>query len=180
MLYEGEVALANDLRTTEFNMITLPIGVSIGDYIDIRMTVPSGQDYIVISKKKVLNISGETITMNLTEDEILIMNGAIVEGYIMKASNIYAIKYIDEIQTQATPTYPVSTAVANLILSDPNIVETAKNQFKSRYSNDQRSNINGQVDQYINESLNNVEQGIRDQIENAKKAREQYLSSIGM
>ena len=34
-----------DLRTQEYNMIALPTTLAEGDYIDIRLTLPNGQDY---------------------------------------------------------------------------------------------------------------------------------------
>lgn len=42
----------NDVRQEEFNMIVLPTQITTGDYVDIRLTLPSGQSYIVVSKKK--------------------------------------------------------------------------------------------------------------------------------
>ena len=34
-------------RLMEYNMLTLPSTLKIGDYVDVRFTVPSGQDYII-------------------------------------------------------------------------------------------------------------------------------------
>ena len=42
----------NDLREQEYNMITLPVDLKDDDVIDIRLRIPSGEDYIVQSKKE--------------------------------------------------------------------------------------------------------------------------------
>ena len=46
----------DDLRLQEYNMLELPVKINVDDYIDVRLTLPTGQDYIVISKKRVIDI----------------------------------------------------------------------------------------------------------------------------
>ena len=94
LVYEGE-AVTNDIRYVEYNMLVLPTTIMVGDYIDIRLTLPSGQDLIVVSKKEVKSMLGDTIGLELSEGEILMMESAIVEAYIMTASKLYAIQYIE-------------------------------------------------------------------------------------
>ena len=43
----------DDVRNQEYNMLVLPVDVITGDFVDVRLQLPTGQDYIVISKKKV-------------------------------------------------------------------------------------------------------------------------------
>ena len=162
----------NDLRIVEYNMITLPTTLNIGDTIDIRMSLGSGADLIVVSKKEVKDIFGNTITLNLSEAEILLMNSAIVEAYTTNTANIYAIQYIDAvIQEQATGTYVPSPEVRDLITRDPNIVTKAKNEF-TQASRDLVTSELSKGDEA------NKEAGIKTQIENAKKAREAYLNGL--
>ena len=52
LVYEDE-QLTSDVRYVEYNMLVLPTTVAVGDYIDIRLTLPNGQDLIVISKKQI-------------------------------------------------------------------------------------------------------------------------------
>lgn len=42
----------NDTRIQEYNMILLPSQINTDEYVDIRLRLPSGLDYIVVSKKK--------------------------------------------------------------------------------------------------------------------------------
>ena len=174
-----ENGISNDLRKIEYNMLTLPININTGDVIDVRITFSNGQDLIVLSKKEIKNIEGNTVTFYLTEDEILLLNSAIVESYIMTASNIYVAKYTDPgMQEKATITYMPTSEVLSLINSDSNIVEKAKNGIIERYKTDIRGQMNSAINQYSENALTNIETGIKKQIENAQKAREEYLTGI--
>lgn len=174
-----ENTVTKDVRTMEYNMLTLPINLTIGDYVDIRITFPDGQDFIVIAKKEIKNIQGNTVTFDMSEADIVMLNSAIVESYIMKASNIYIAKYVEPgMQEKAANTYVPTAEVIRLIETDSNIVSTAKNELTSRFDANIRSQMNSTVNQYSEQGLTNVEEGIQKQIEDAKKAREEYLSSL--
>ena len=174
-----ENTVTKDVRTMEYNMLTLPINLTIGDYVDIRITFPDGQDFIVIAKKEIKNIQGNTVTFDMSEADIVMLNSAIVESYIMKASNIYIAKYVEPgMQEKAANTYVPTAEVMRLIETDSNIVSTAKNELTSRFDANIRSQMNSTVNQYSEQGLTNVEEGIQKQIEDAKKAREEYLSSL--
>ena len=174
-----ENTVTKDVRTMEYNMLTLPINLTIGDYVDIRITFPDGQDFIVIAKKEIKNIQGNTVTFDMSEADIVMLNSAIVESYIMKASNIYIAKYVEPgMQEKAANTYVPTAEVIRLIETDSNIVSTAKNELTSRFDANIRSQMNSTVNQYSEQGLTNVEEEIQKQIEDAKKAREEYLSSL--
>lgn len=174
-----ENTVTKDVRTMEYNMLTLPINLTIGDYVDIRITFPDGQDFIVIAKKEIKNIQGNTVTFDMSEVDIVMLNSAIVESYIMKASNIYIAKYVEPgMQEKAANTYVPTAEVIRLIETDSNIVSTAKNELTSRFDANIRNQMNSTVNQYSEQGLTNVEEGIQKQIEDAKKAREEYLSSL--
>ena len=172
--------VTNDIRTMEYNMFTLPINVDIGDFVDIRITFPNGQDYIIASKKEIKNIQGNIITFELPEQDILMLNSAIVESYIMTASNIYIAKYVEPgLQEKATNTYTPTAEVVKLIASDSNIVSSAKKELAEKFNTDLRNNdMNSSSSQYSENALTNVEAGLKQQIENAQKAREQYLTGL--
>ena len=174
-----ENTVTKDVRTMEYNMLTLPINLTIGDYVDIRITFPDGQDFIVIAKKEIKNIQGNTVTFDMSEADIVMLNSAIVESYIMKASNIYIAKYVEPgMQEKAANTYVPTAEVIRLFETDSNIVSTAKNELTSRFDANIRNQMNSTVNQYSEQGLTNVEEGIQKQIEDAKKAREEYLSSL--
>ena len=171
--------VTDDLRYIEYNMLSLPTTIFEGDYIDIRLILPNGQDLIVVSKKEVKSILGDTIGLQLTEGEILMMESAIVESYVITASKLYAIQYVDPgLQQAAVKTYTPTEAVQGLIQRDSNIVEEAKLGLLARFDQDIRTWTNTQKNQYLTEEKINLETGIQEEIENARAAREAYLNGL--
>lgn len=100
MLTEEEDANPNiDERLQEFNMIVLPSDLQEGDFIDIRLTMGNGDNYIVISGKEVKKVgqtpTSNTIFLQLDEEEIIRMTAAILESYMTTGTKIYATKYVN-------------------------------------------------------------------------------------
>lgn len=180
LITEDESDLDESLRLVEYNMITLPITIEPGDTIDVRITFENGQDLIVLSKKVVQDIQENTILLNLTEGEILTMNSAIVEAYIMTTSNLYIARYTEPgMQEASKPTYVPTQEVQNLIASDPNISSEARTTLTNRYISGLRDGyINTQLEQYAEERKLNLETKVLEQIESARTARENYLSGM--
>lgn len=171
--------LNSDLRYVEYNMLALPTTVDIGEFIDIRLKLPNGQDLIVVSKKEVKTILGSTIGIELSEQEILMMESAIVEAYIMTASKIYITQYVEPgLQEAAKNTYVPTQAVQNLIAANSNIVDTAKKSLENTFNEGSRAWIDSDRSAYIEEQNENIEEKLKEEIENAKAAREAYLSGL--
>ncbi|AWB44861.1 hypothetical protein DCC85_11950 [Paenibacillus sp. CAA11] len=126
LLYNDEPATA-DLRNREMSFVQLPMALKNHDTVDVRIQFPTGQDYILLSKKKINSLAKDTISVTLKEHEILSLSSAIVDAYLHKAS-IYALTYVEpELQEEAVSTYPVNERVLQLIQRDPNIVVKAEN-----------------------------------------------------
>ncbi|MFM9280880.1 SAF domain-containing protein [Paenibacillus jiagnxiensis] len=122
MLFESGVT-PNDLRNQEFKLIQLPTKLDPNQFVDVRIKFPTGEDYIVLSKKKVKDLSNGLVSYEMDEQEILMMSSAVVDAYINDAT-IYALSYVDPyMQDKAIVTYPPKDEVKNLIKSDPNIVK---------------------------------------------------------
>ena len=169
LIDEADEKTTNDLREQQYNMIILPQYLEVDDYIDIRLTLPNGQDYIVVSKKRIKNITEDTIWVNMYEEETLAMTNAIVEAYVMKGSKLYATTYVDAgMQQNAIPTYVPSSYVINLINADKNITEEARRTLVERYTQELRlrreSDITSQVNAYGEEAKDNIEAGIEEEI----------------
>ena len=182
---KGDSTTANDVRKQEYNVIVLPTQIQTGDYVDIRIAMPTGQDYIVVSKKEVTipEIAGipseDTIWMNLAEEEILTMNNAIVEAFRTEGAKLYATTYTEAgIQEAATPTYPVNKEVLTLVNSDPNIVQKAKDGLLQRYNIEQRNTINTIISENSDENTDNVKTKVEESITNTKDSRKEYLDGL--
>ncbi len=184
MVAEVDGQTTDDQRIQEYNMIILPSELRNGDYVDIRVRFPKGQDYIVVAKKKIEQCTADTIWVKLTEEEILSLGNAIVESYTAEGTKLYATTYTEPgLQNAATPTYAVSEDVLKLINTDPNIRETARTALWSRY-NEQKQNEQrvGQIDAalsaYEDGRASSVESGIEEEITNLKTARESFVEEL--
>ena len=190
LIAKGDDVTTDDTRKQEYNMLVLPTDLTTGDYIDIRLLLPSGVDYIVVSKKEVTipDIAGvpstDTISVNLTEGETLLLSNAIVEAYKVTGAKLYVNKYTEPgIQEASTPTYPVNESTSALLESDPNILEDAKNEIRQRYNSGNSSTLrNDYINNVINsqgdQSQSNLETNMQDSITNSKNARQEYLESL--
>ena len=186
MLYIDATTTGDDVRIQEYNAIVLPVDLETGEYVDIRLMLPSGQDFIVVSKKKVEipNIAGvdskDTIKMEMSEEEILSMSNAIVEAYMINGSKLYATKYTDAgNQEAATPTYPVNGEVATLIENDKNIVDKALQELRNRYNRDLRENYINSAIRSQEDAAGNEQTKMQESITNSQTTREEYLQSLG-
>ncbi len=186
-----EAALAADVRKVEYNMIVLPSQLQTDKYIDIRLKLPSGKDYIVTSHKQIEipTVDGidsvNTIWMNLSETEILTLSCAIVESYKMPGSILYAAEYIEPgLQTAAIPTYLPDDDTLNLINQDPNCVLEAKNAIFQRNNNASiknavRNPVNSSLNQNAEDAIDNVIDKVEDEIKNTQEERQKYLEALG-
>ena len=190
LLSKSDNVVQDDVRKQEYNMVVLPMDLATGDYIDIRVMFPNGQDFIVVSKKEVeIPIIGDidsedTIWINLSEDEILHMSCAIVDSAQVTGAKIYATKYTEAgMQNAATPTYPVNESTSKLLQSDPNIVQKAMDKILARYNNGNSAELRNN---YINSAINsqgtqaqsNLETNMEESITNSKNSRKEYLDSL--
>ncbi|GGO07277.1 SAF domain-containing protein [Saccharibacillus kuerlensis] len=131
MLYEG-APTPRDLRNQEFRLIELPSRLQAGEFVDVRVKFPTGEDFIVLSKKRAEDLASGTVWVQMDEREILTMSSAIVDAYLNDAS-IYAVTYVEPgLQQAAAVTYPANASVLDLIESDPNIVERAVTELERR------------------------------------------------
>ena len=156
----------NDLREQEYNMIALPSDLKTDDTVDVRLRLPNGADYVVLSKKKVKvpeaggNQSYSTVSLNLNETEILLMSAAIIDYYKIQGSKIYINKYTDPgLQKASIFTYIPSEDALRVINKDPNQLAKAKaalvelyqtssefrKQIDGSYAGTDQTTLNGQV-----------------------------------
>lgn len=175
-----------DLRRQEYSVILITSQIATGDYIDIRLRMPDGTDYIVASHKEVeIPVIGEmdspnTISIQVTEDEIVTISNAIVESYMMPGSMLYATRYVEPgLQEEATPTYLPSQKVKTLIDQNPNVTEVAKRELNNRYTNGtNRNNINDVLNQHAEDAADNVTDRTEEEITLIQDERQQYLDSL--
>lgn len=183
--------LSSDLRRQEYNVVQFPSQLQTGDFIDIRLRLPSGEDYIVVSHKEVEipvvdGVDSEnTMIIKMNEVETLTMSSAIIEAYIAEGSYLYATRYVDAgMQEAATPTYLPSDSVINLMNKDPNCANEAKQElFKrnndSSYKSAVRNPINDELNQNSEDAQDNIISSVEEELKAAQEERQKYLESLG-
>ena len=195
MVRKGDNSAAKDVRVQEYNSIILPTELETGDYVDIRLALPNGQDYIVVSKKSVTipDAGGtpiaDTIRMSLSEMETLYMGNALIDSYLIAGSKLYATIYSEAgLQTAATPTYSPNTQVIALLARNPNILDQIKINRNLADDATQVSQLNselGDLRQLINSEIENSESAaegvaskVQESITSSQEARQAYLEGI--
>jgi len=121
--------ITQDVREYEIAVANLMTDQSEYDYVDVRIMFPDGTDYLVLSKKNVmnLNLAGCIFYAYLNEDEILRLASATIDAYTVTGTYIYTVRYVEEsLQEESIPTYVVRPEVMDLINSDPNVLVQAK------------------------------------------------------
>lgn len=187
MFIEAGNEITKDMRVQEYSSIALPSQLKNGDYIDVRLTLPTGQDYIVLSKKEVVQTDENTVWINVSEEEILLLNGAMIDAWTITGTKLYAIEYIDAgSQESATVTYKPSAEVMDLILADPNVAKEAKDGLAkdlnsmggSAIVDEFRDYIDGALTEYIEERDKSAEEGFRNEITTMQTHRADYVDAL--
>lgn len=121
--------IEDDMRDRDIVLDRYTVGLRVGDYIDIRMTMPYGDDYLVLNHKRVYGLGENTIKLYLSEFEWAQYQGAMVDYYLNQeyGATIYADRYIEPgVQQAAVKYYAVPTNIAALIQKNPNIIDKAE------------------------------------------------------
>lgn len=187
--------LEKDVRKVEYNTISLGSQLESGKYVDIRLRLPSGGDYIVVSHKKIEipTIEGvaslNTLWLELSETEILSLNCALVESYKIEGALLYATEYIEPgLQEAATETYLPNSETITLISRDSNCVTAAANEIIKRNNEVQgyegkkaavRNPVNSALKQNEDNAETNIKSKLSEEIKNMQEERQKYLESLG-
>ncbi|EHB63195.1 MULTISPECIES: SAF domain-containing protein [Paenibacillus] len=141
VLYEGN-PIAKDVRTQEFQIIQLPSHLGKAQYIDVRINFPTGEDFVVLAKKQVLDREGTVIWLEMNETDLLLTSSAIIDAYLQGA-RLYAVPYIEPgLQEAATATYPANPMVLDLLEQNPNLVEQVSTELARQQRERLESNLN--------------------------------------
>ncbi len=183
LLEEVENQTTNDQRLQEYNMIVLPTKLAAEDYIDVRIQFPTGEDYVVVSKKKVVEADEKTIWMKMNEDEILMLGNAIVEAYTIEGSKLYATTYTQAgLQDAAVPTYVVSKDVMSIIGTNPNIRSEARDGLYARYHDQEQVQVRERIDKtlspYIGSQNSAVETGLQEELVTREEGRREFVEML--
>lgn len=171
-------AEAGTFRRVEYTMISLPSQLEAGDYIDIRIKYPTGESFVVISKIEVEESNTNSIWLTVSEGQLLLINNAIVESYIIDGSMLYATEYADAAQPAINQTYIPNENVRRLI--EQNGLANLDTEIINAQDIGVRDYIDSLLGQYeTSESIDKVEEGYTTEQTTIQAAREALLGDLG-
>lgn len=116
------------IYSRELTFTSLPVSTVVGDYVDIRMILPNGEEYVILSHEQIQRIYDTTVTFHVSEEENAVINAAFADlGSYNGFTLCYLTKYLEpgkDVDTIAF--YPVQHEMENFILFNPNIKDTTR------------------------------------------------------
>lgn len=166
MCVQGEVTDA--VREVSCEIVKLNDNLLENDYVDIRLRLPNGEDYIVLSKKSVHTISSlekqqqgvESCYLWMTEEEIVTFSAAIIDAFFYEGSVLYTTKYLaPELQEASLVTYLPRLGTIELMKQNPVIVETAIATLKLRL----RKDLENRLTTFLKQEAREIDWGVNQQ-----------------
>lgn len=117
-----DFTITKDMRKMDVVFDEIPIGLEPGDYIDVRISFPLGQDYIALAYKRVDEINGSTVKLIVEQRDFYMYESMKTDLATYRSAKIYGAQYLEAgIQEAATTYYPVNLEVLKTMLLDPNM-----------------------------------------------------------
>lgn len=161
--------ISDELREVACEVVNLSDNLIENDYVDIRLRYSNGEDYVVLSKKSVHNLSSlerqkqgeETCYLWLKEEEILNFSAALVDAYLYSGSNFYTVKYLEpQLQEASAVTYIPRLETLDMIKQYPEIIGTAKLALKERLRKELENRLHYFITHEIREIDWTMEKGL--------------------
>lgn len=147
-----DLEITQDTRKYEVCVANLMTTQKEDDYVDVRIMFPTGEDFLVLSKKPVkdLNLENCVFTTYLSEEEIVRMASATIDAFTITGTKIYTTKIAEpNLQNPLTPNYIVKAETADLLKSDPNVLSIAQTTLNARARTSLESRLSGLTDEQL-------------------------------
>lgn len=130
-MVDSNMLTTDNQRVFEFDFVRLPFNLEMGDFVDVRIIFPNGQDYVVLSKKEVIhferaadNLHEGLLSLLVEEDEVLRMSSALVDKVLTETAELYLVKYLEPHKQEAAQiSYPVNRSVLSVLGQNPNLTD---------------------------------------------------------
>jgi len=156
MVFEDE--LRDDMRLLDVVLHVVPVGLKVGSYVDVRISLPLGEDFIAMAHKKVYGVNGSVLKLAVSEEDIHAYNSMLVDSVLYPGTSIYAVEYVQAgAQKPADTYYPVSKNVLAVVQKDPNLISAIKSDILRRREALEKGLESANSGSYLeNESLDRV------------------------
>lgn len=115
--------------TQDLSLSSLPVDTVIGDYIDVRILMPTGDTFPVLTHKKITDINGTVVSFEISEEQLQCLNSALIDYglYGSKGVVMYVTKYINPgLDTDVVAFYPVQASMETIVTYNPNISDPTR------------------------------------------------------
>lgn len=120
----SDYELTRDLRYLDVMIDDLPIGLEVGDYVDLRFRFTFGQNFVVMSHKQVVEINKNVLKLVVDEKDIHSYESVLKDRAQYVGCRTSAVQYIEGgIQDAGLNYYPMRVDVMSTLVQDPNIKE---------------------------------------------------------
>ena len=135
--YAGSIVNENDLSydnyivdkkfTRELTFTSVPLGLQAGDFIDIRMAMPNGETYTVLTHIKCEYVKSTTISIKVSEEEWILIDSMIHDNATYGSATLfYMVRYLDPGADNSVAFYPISNELATFVAFNPNVKDTTR------------------------------------------------------
>ena len=114
--------LTGDLRYLDIVFDGLPIGIEVGDYVDVRFQFPLGQDFIAMTHKEIVAINDHVMKLVVSQADVYVYESIKTDKAYYPGTKLYGIQYIDGgIQRSVENYYPIRLETLTAMVQDPNL-----------------------------------------------------------
>lgn len=158
--------LRDDMRLMDVVVHIVPVGLKVGSYVDIRIALPLGEDFIAMSHKKVYGVNGSVLKLAVSEEDIHAYNSMLVDSVLYPGTSIYAVEYVEAgSQKPADVYYPVSKNVLAVAQKDPNLISAIKSDILRKREALEKGLASANSGTYLeNESLDRVLESFKERL----------------
>jgi hypothetical protein len=130
-IYSSE--LTDDMRLYDVVLNNIPVGLKEGTYVDVRISLPLGEDFVAIPHKKVASINAGVLKLAINETDIHTYNSMLIDALLYPGTSMYAVEYLEGgVQKAADAYYPVSNNILSVAQKDPNLLDAIKSDIMQR------------------------------------------------
>lgn len=159
---------------------SIPVGTKVGDYLDIRVVLPGGEEFVVLKHKRVNARYDNAVKMNFDESDLWLYTSMNVDRALYKdvGFKIYSTKYVDPgAHEDVVAYYPVRKEVVDIMNINANLTEV---QRASIWNENLRTSIDAKLAFYadpLNRDSGKLANGVQDE-QNRYNAAERYYESL--
>lgn len=160
---------------------SIPVGTKVGDYVDVRVVLPGGEEFVVFPHKRVNARYENAVKMKFDEADLWLYTSMMVDRALYKpvGFKVYCTKYVDPGAHDKTVAYfPVRKEVVDIMNISGNLTDKQKARM---WNENLRASIDAKLNFYddpLNKKAPMIADSWREEEGRYNKAEEYYESLL--